>query len=157
MLLSPRDTSPQTRVMLHVQRQHVAQKGSGRLVQKYAKTSTDCICWGLNPCLRCVELGTHYPLRRKAPVEVPFNIPVIRARWAARQQMNTLYKRGFPTRSSSTISPIGRDVCHGCGVAQATNINAKRRCADNERRKLLAPALPAPAPVLPRRLLRRRG
>ncbi len=43
-----------------------------------------------------MELGDHYPPRPKAPVEVPFNLPVIGARWVARQQMNTLHKRGFP-------------------------------------------------------------
>ncbi len=29
-------------------------------------------------------------------MEIAFDIPVIRARWAARRQMNTLYERGFP-------------------------------------------------------------
>ncbi len=62
--------------MLHVQRQHVAQKGAGRLEREYAETSKDSTRWGLNPCFRYVELGNHYPPRRKAPVEVPFNVPI---------------------------------------------------------------------------------
>ncbi len=82
--------------MLHVQRQHVDQKGAGRLEREYAKTSTDATHWGLNPCFWYVERGTHQLPRRKALVETPFDIPMIRARWIARQQMNTLHKRGFP-------------------------------------------------------------
>ena len=82
--------------MLHVQRQHVAQRGPRKLEGECAETSKDSTRWGLNPCFRYVELGNQYPLHRKALVDVPFDVPVIRARWIARQQMNTLHKRGFP-------------------------------------------------------------
>ncbi len=65
--------------MLHVQCQHIAQLKHGRLEREYARTSTDSTCWGLNPCFQYVELGTRYPLHRKTPVEIPFDMPVIRA------------------------------------------------------------------------------
>ncbi len=79
--------------MLHVQRQG---KAGGRKWES-AETSKDSTRWGLNPCFRSVRLGDLYPTPcRKMPVEAPYNVPVIEARWLARQQMNTLQKRGFP-------------------------------------------------------------
>ena len=82
--------------MMHVQRRHVAHGEAGELEQESARTSEDSTRWGINPCCRYVELGDRYPPRRKALVEVPFNEPVIGSQWIARQQMNSLHKRGFP-------------------------------------------------------------
>ncbi len=41
-------------------------------------------------------LRDRYPPSRTIPVEAPCNEPVIGAQWIARQQMNSLYKCGFP-------------------------------------------------------------
>ncbi len=82
--------------MLHVQRQHVAHGQARGLERESAETSEDSTRWRLNPCFRYVELGDLQSPRRKTPMEAPFDVPVIEARWLARQQMNTLQKRGFP-------------------------------------------------------------
>ncbi len=82
--------------MMHVQRCHVAHGEAGELERESAETSKDSTRWGINPCFRDVELRDRCPPHQKTPVEAPYNEPVIGARWIAHQQMNSLYKRGFP-------------------------------------------------------------
>ncbi len=69
--------------MMHVQHRHVAHGEAGELEWERTRTSEDSTRWGINPCFRYAELGDHYSPRRKAPVEVPYNEPVIGARWIA--------------------------------------------------------------------------
>ena len=82
--------------MLHVQWQHIAKLRTRRLEWDYARTSKDTTFWGLNPCYRYVELGTNYPPHWRAPVEANVDLPMMRASWASRQKMDSLYGRGFP-------------------------------------------------------------
>ncbi len=82
--------------MMHVQRCHVAHGEAGELEWESAGTSKDSTRWGIKPCFRDVGLRDHYPPLWKTSVEAPYIEPVIGARWIARQQMNSLYKCGFP-------------------------------------------------------------
>ncbi len=82
--------------MMPVQRCHVNHGETGNLERDSGKTSRDATCWGVNPCFRDVGLKDRLPPPRKIPVEAPGGIPVIGARWVVRQQMDSLYKSGFP-------------------------------------------------------------
>ncbi len=82
--------------MMHVQRCHVTHREAGELERESAETSEDSTRWGINPCFRYVEMRDCQTPGQKVPVEVPLDEPVIGTRWIARQQMNLLYKRGFP-------------------------------------------------------------
>ena len=53
-----------------------------------------------DPLKRCglltLELGNDYPPRRRASVEAPVDWPVMRARWAAHQEVDNLHGRCYP-------------------------------------------------------------
>ncbi len=82
--------------MMHVQRCHVAHGEAEKLERESAETSQDSTRWGVNPCFRDVGWRDHYAPSRTIPVEAPCNEPVIGARWIARQQMDLMYRCGFP-------------------------------------------------------------
>ncbi len=92
----PREPDAFDCYMMHVQRCHVAHGEAGELERESGKTSQDSTRWGVNPCFRDVGLKDRHPPPRGIPVEVPGNAPVIGARWVVRQQMASLYRRGFP-------------------------------------------------------------
>ncbi len=81
--------------MMHVQRCHVNHGEAGELERESGKTSQDSTCWGVKPCFHDMGLKDRHPPPRKIPVEAPCNALVIGARWIARQQMNSLHRRGF--------------------------------------------------------------
>ncbi len=91
--------------MMHVQRCHVTPVGTGGLERERRDTTRDSIRWGVNPCFRDVGLKDHHPPPRKIPVKAPVNSPVIGARWAAHQQMNSLCRNGFPDDSYKDHKP----------------------------------------------------
>ncbi len=149
--------------MLHVQRQQLAQGEAGELKRESAETTKDATRWGLNPCFQSVALGNLYPPHRKIPAEAPFNVSVIEGRWLARQQMNTLQKRGFPDAKFLDDQPCWEDLSRELEEAQAPSTSAKKRYADsvwrkNDGKKILLDTAPlVPAPVQPRGSPRRTG
>ncbi len=82
--------------MMHVQRCHVNPVETGGLERESGDTTQDSIRWGVNPCFRDVGLKDRNPPPQRIPVEDPGELPVIGARWVVRQQMNSLYRSGFP-------------------------------------------------------------
>ncbi len=125
--------------MMHVQRRHVAHGEAGELERESAGTSEDSTRWGINPCFRYVELGHRYPPRRKALVEVPFNEPVIGARWIAHQQMNSLHKCGFPDAKFLNHQPYWGEckprTWGGTSYKHQREKEVRRQCKEAERRR----------------------
>ncbi len=82
--------------MMHVQRCHVNHGETGGLERESGKTTQDSTRWGVNPCFRDVGLKGRHPPPRRIPVEDPGSLPVIGVQWVVRQQMDSLYRSGFP-------------------------------------------------------------
>ncbi len=74
--------------MLHIRWQHITKLKTGRFGWENARTRKDTAFWGLNPCFRYMEVGANYLPRRRAPVDALRDLPVMRARWATRQEMD---------------------------------------------------------------------
>ncbi len=91
--------------MTHVQRCHVTPAETGGLERERRDTTRDSVCWGVNPCFHDVGLKDRHPPPRKIPVKAPSDAPVIGARWAARQRMNSLCRDGFPDDSFKDHQP----------------------------------------------------
>ncbi len=85
--------------MMHVQHSHVNHGKTGGLVWESGKTTQDSTRWGVSPCFRDVGLKDRHPPPRRIPVEDPGELPVIGARWVVHQQMDSLYRNGFPDNS----------------------------------------------------------
>ncbi len=91
--------------MMHVQQCHVTPAGTGGLEREDGDKARDSIRWGVNPCFLDVGLKDRHPPPRRMPVKAPGDTPVIGARWAARQQMDSLCRDGFPNDSFKDHSP----------------------------------------------------
>ncbi len=81
---------------MHVQRCHINHGETGGLERESSKICQDSTRWGVNPCFRDVGLKDRHPPPRRIPVEDPGSLSVIGARWVVRQQMDSLYRSGFP-------------------------------------------------------------
>ncbi len=53
-----------------------------------------------------MELGAAYPPRRRASVDTPDDLPVMQARWAARQEVESLHGRQYPRELWLDTEPL---------------------------------------------------
>ncbi len=150
--------------MMHVQHSHVNHGKTGGLVWESGKTTQDSTRWGVSPCFRDVGLKDRHPPPRRIPVEDPGELPVIGARWVVHQQMDSLYRNGFPDDSFLDHQPYWGSIKTGRGEAQTTNINERKKCDGSvpgtenigKRKSPLATAPPVPSPGRPTKLPRQR-